>query len=142
MNPNVLIIGRRAKRGSRIRIGAGRLSERRRYPGRTGTDDDQCDKSSELPPHATTIVRNIPMSMCRSRWQWKAQCAGVSAAEAQNVPVNPRGSVAALLQAAHDAKADLLVMGAYGHSSVRELVFGGFTRHVLKACDLPVLMLH
>jgi nucleotide-binding universal stress UspA family protein len=64
------------------------------------------------------------------------------AAEARSVPVDPRGSAEALLQAAHDAKTDLLVMGAYGHSRVRELVFGGFTRRVLKACDLPVLMLH
>jgi nucleotide-binding universal stress UspA family protein len=64
------------------------------------------------------------------------------AAAAQNVPIAPHGSAEALLQAAHDTKADLLVMGAYGHSRVRELVFGGFTRHVLKECSLPVLMLH
>jgi nucleotide-binding universal stress UspA family protein len=64
------------------------------------------------------------------------------ATEFTNVSAGPRGTAEALLQAAHEAKADLVVMGAYGHSRVRELVFGGFTRHVLKACDLPVLMLH
>jgi nucleotide-binding universal stress UspA family protein len=39
--------------------------------------------------------------------------------------------------AAHGA--DLLVMGAYGHSRLRELVFGGATRHVLREATLPVL---
>jgi nucleotide-binding universal stress UspA family protein len=35
-------------------------------------------------------------------------------------------------------KADLLVMGAYSHSRLRQLVFGGFTRHFLdrKSCNL------
>jgi nucleotide-binding universal stress UspA family protein len=47
-----------------------------------------------------------------------------------------------LIQAAHEFGADLLVMGAYSHSRFRELVFGGFTRQVLLACDLPVLLLH
>jgi nucleotide-binding universal stress UspA family protein len=35
--------------------------------------------------------------------------------------------------------ADLLVMGAYGHSRLRERVFGGATRHVLREAKLPVL---
>jgi nucleotide-binding universal stress UspA family protein len=48
----------------------------------------------------------------------------------------------AVLQAARECGANLLVMGAYSHSRFRELVFGGFTRHVLHGCDLPVLLLH
>ena len=39
-------------------------------------------------------------------------------------------------------EADLLVMGGYGHSRVREVIFGGFTRHVLSGADLPILMAH
>ena len=35
--------------------------------------------------------------------------------------------------------ADLLVMGAYGHTRLRELIFGGATRHVLRDAALPVL---
>jgi nucleotide-binding universal stress UspA family protein len=38
--------------------------------------------------------------------------------------------------------ADLLVMGGYGHSRLREMVFGGFTESVLKGGELPVLMAH
>jgi len=47
-----------------------------------------------------------------------------------------------LIHAAHEVGADLLIAGAYSHSRFRELVFGGFTRQVLQACDLPVLLLH
>jgi hypothetical protein len=35
--------------------------------------------------------------------------------------------------------ADLLVIGAYGHTRLRELIFGGATRHVLRDAALPVL---
>ncbi len=48
----------------------------------------------------------------------------------------------ALLKYVTDTSADLLVMGAYGHSRLREFVFGGVTRHVLKAMTVPVLMSH
>jgi nucleotide-binding universal stress UspA family protein len=36
--------------------------------------------------------------------------------------------------------ADLIVMGAYGHSQLSEWMFGGVTRTVLRESDLPVLM--
>jgi nucleotide-binding universal stress UspA family protein len=60
-------------------------------------------------------------------------------------PIMPPGGADAadtLLKAAHDTGSDLLVMGAYGHGRLRELVFGGFTRQVLQTSSLPVLMLH
>ena len=60
----------------------------------------------------------------------------------KSLPLSTGGGTKALLEAAKSADADLLVMGAYGHSRMRELVFGGFTREVLKECSLPVLMLH
>jgi len=47
-----------------------------------------------------------------------------------------------MLQAVVRADSDLLVMGAYTHSRLREAVFGGFTRHVLDHSDLTVLMSH
>lgn len=47
-----------------------------------------------------------------------------------------------LLSSASDMGADLLVMGAYGHSRVRELMLGGATRTVLASMTLPVLMAH
>jgi nucleotide-binding universal stress UspA family protein len=47
-----------------------------------------------------------------------------------------------LLSRASDLESDLLVMGAYGHSRVRELLLGGATRTVLQSMTLPVLMSH
>jgi nucleotide-binding universal stress UspA family protein len=47
-----------------------------------------------------------------------------------------------LLSRASDLDADLLVMGAYGHSRLRELVLGGATRTMLKSMTLPVFMSH
>lgn len=47
-----------------------------------------------------------------------------------------------LLSLASDLDADLLVMGAYGHARVRELLLGGATRTVLGSATLPVLMAH
>ncbi len=47
-----------------------------------------------------------------------------------------------LLAAAADYEADLLVMGCYGHSRLREFVFGGASRHVLAKMQIPVLMSH
>ncbi len=48
----------------------------------------------------------------------------------------------ALLARAQALDADLLVMGAYGHSPLRESVLGGVTRTMLEAMTLPVLMVH
>ena len=48
----------------------------------------------------------------------------------------------ALLMRANDLGADLLVMGAYAHSRMREFVFGGATRHVLEHMKIPVFMSH
>ena len=48
----------------------------------------------------------------------------------------------AILSRASDVGADLLVMGAYGHSRLREFVFGGVTLEVLRHMTVPVLMSH
>jgi len=48
----------------------------------------------------------------------------------------------ALLAAVSDYGADLLVMGAYGHSRVRELALGGATRDILNTMTVPVMMSH
>jgi nucleotide-binding universal stress UspA family protein len=47
---------------------------------------------------------------------------------------------AGLLKAVRDFGADLLCMGAYSHSRLRQSILGGVTRHVLEHADLPVLM--
>ncbi len=64
-------------------------------------------------------------------------------AQSRNVEAEGGRSVGeTLLATAQEAGADLMVMGAYTHSRLRELVFGGVTREVLAAADMPVLMAH
>jgi len=43
---------------------------------------------------------------------------------------------------ARETEADLIVMGAYGHPRVRELILGGVTRDLLREMTIPVLMSH
>ncbi len=47
-----------------------------------------------------------------------------------------------LLSYAADSGADFMVMGAYGHSRLREFVLGGTTRTILNSMTIPVLMAH
>ena len=47
-----------------------------------------------------------------------------------------------LLRHVRDMDADLLVMGAYGHSRFREAILGGATRNMLEQATVPVLMAH
>jgi nucleotide-binding universal stress UspA family protein len=47
-----------------------------------------------------------------------------------------------ILNRAFELSADLLVIGAYGHSRLREMVLGGVTRSLLQQMTVPVLMSH
>ncbi len=48
----------------------------------------------------------------------------------------------ALLQHTVNTNANLLVMGAYGHSRIREWLLGGATQEILDTAELPILMAH
>jgi nucleotide-binding universal stress UspA family protein len=67
---------------------------------------------------------------------------GVAATYRRVALVSGVGPGEQLLAEAHDAGADLLVMGAYGHRPWRELLFGGATRRVVGTSLLPVLLAH
>jgi nucleotide-binding universal stress UspA family protein len=47
-----------------------------------------------------------------------------------------------ILSYAADASTDLIVMGGYGHSRLREFILGGVTRGILESMTVPVLMSH
>ena len=64
---------------------------------------------------------------------------GIQAESATFKPID-REVGAGLLKAARDFGCDLLCMGAYSHSRLRQLILGGVTRHVLEKADLPVMM--
>jgi nucleotide-binding universal stress UspA family protein len=59
----------------------------------------------------------------------------------RHLPPDASGAADTLLAAAANEGA-LVVMGAYGHSRLREWIFGGFTQHVLRGAEVPVLMMH
>jgi nucleotide-binding universal stress UspA family protein len=52
------------------------------------------------------------------------------------------GAGQAVLSFAADEEATFMVMGAYGHSRIRQFLLGGVTRHVLGAATIPVLLAH
>jgi nucleotide-binding universal stress UspA family protein len=47
-----------------------------------------------------------------------------------------------ILSYAADSNADMIVMGGYGHSRLREFVLGGVTRSILETMTVPALMSH
>ena len=65
---------------------------------------------------------------------------GVTAEFRSFMPKNDFG--AAILAATHAAQADLVVMGAWGHSRIAELVVGGVTRHLFQHSDIPLFVAH
>lgn len=71
--------------------------------------------------------------------QWLA-LHGVDAIVREEVTTLPIGD--ALLNAASDTGADLIVMGAYGHARWAERLFGGVSRKLLESMTVPVLMSH
>ena len=62
--------------------------------------------------------------------------------EVNDVPLGSLDVANALLSYAADNAIDFIVMGAYGHSRLREFVLGGATRSMLDAMTVPTLMSH
>ncbi len=67
---------------------------------------------------------------------------GISASVEQGAAGSDLSIGEMMLSRAVDFNADLVVMGAYGHGRLRELVLGGVTRTLLDSMTLPVLMSH
>jgi nucleotide-binding universal stress UspA family protein len=64
------------------------------------------------------------------------------AARLHPLPIKPGPFGQRLLAKVHELGADLLVMGAYVHTPLRNLVLGGVTNFMLDNADIPVLMRH
>ncbi|HUF21911.1 MAG TPA: universal stress protein, partial [Burkholderiales bacterium] len=64
------------------------------------------------------------------------------AAECVEEPADGLDAGSALLRYCDKVAAELLVMGAYGHSRIRDFVLGGATRTVVSKPSLPVLLSH
>jgi nucleotide-binding universal stress UspA family protein len=48
----------------------------------------------------------------------------------------------AIIGQAADMNADMIVMGAYGHARLREIILGGVTRDLLKRSSVPLFLAH
>lgn len=86
------------------------------------------------PDRADTHVSGADMALHLARHGVKAEAGSTTAEDIK------AGDV--LLSRAADLGADLLVMGAYGHSRLREYTFSGVTLHLLRHMTIPVLMSH
>lgn len=81
-----------------------------------------------------SIALGDEMALCLARHDVKAEA-----------KVTTTGSISVsdeLLNRLTDEGCDLLVMGCYGHSRLRETLFGGVTRELLQHMTAPVLMSH
>ena len=56
--------------------------------------------------------------------------------------ITPRAGRRGAARCRRAADADLVVMGGYSHSRLRELILGGVTRHMLEKATLPLLVAH
>lgn len=63
-------------------------------------------------------------------------------AEMKQVPLGGTAVGEVILATAVELNADLLVMGAYGHSRIRELILGGATRYIVQNAGIAVAMVH
>ncbi len=71
------------------------------------------------------------------RFAWN----GVSA-DVRVIAASRRGTPGALAAAAEECGADLVVLGAYGRSRAREIIFGSCTEALLDGSDRPILLMH
>lgn len=60
----------------------------------------------------------------------------------RHVPAKSRTAGEAFLEEAQEAGADLLIKGAYTQSRLRQMIFGGATRHIIMEANMPVLLAH
>ena len=82
-------------------------------------------------------LRHLPRLDLRA---WLARHDIAAEFRAFKPPSKERGTQ--LLDVAHADEADLIVMGAWGHSRITELVLGGTTRYLFQSSDLPLLVAH
>jgi nucleotide-binding universal stress UspA family protein len=99
------------------------LAEAKRVVILTATEDDRTDRSDAARLLVTLQRHDITV-------------------DARHLQPGPRSAADAVLGTANEIGAGLLVMGGYGHSRLRELVFGGVTERVIRGTALPVLMAH
>lgn len=90
--------------------------------------------------HLVEVSDDIPGLAAREAAQWLSRH-GIGA-DVHEWPAKGRRVSVALLHAAAELSARYVVMGAYGHSRLRETVLGGVTRELIASANLPLLLAH
>lgn len=93
--------------------------------------------------HFVTVrgEKDIPADHSWKEVERHLQMHGVSA-ETEDLSIENRSIGDAILKYVADRRADMLVMGAFGHSQLREFILGGASRSVIRKPPLPVFMSH
>ena len=90
--------------------------------------------------HLVEVSDDVLGLAAREAAQWLSRH-GI-AADVHEWPAKGRRVSAALLHAAAELSAHYIVMGAYGHSRLRETVLGGVTRELIASANVPLLLAH
>lgn len=90
--------------------------------------------------HIVEVSDDIPGVEAREAATWLSRH-GIGT-DVHEWPAKGRRVSVALLHAAAELSASYMVMGAYGHSRLRETVLGGVTRELIASTTLPLLMAH
>ena len=90
----------------------------------------------EVDPEPAQEAMEHPAAICATLARHGVNC------EAESAVASNGSTGDVLLAYCQRTKADLLVMGCYGHSRLREFVLGGASRRLLAGMTLPVLMSH
>lgn len=88
--------------------------------------------------HLVTVGAANDAGSAQMRWALDALAAAGLDARGEFHTGEPEAAIADHVR---DARIDLLVMGAYGHSRIRQLVVGSTTTTILRSCHVPVLLL-
>lgn len=75
-----------------------------------------------------------------AQMRWAVECLAMAGFSAHDEFLSGDPEVA-IADYVRDAHIDLLVMGAYGHSRIRQLIVGSTTTTMLRTCHVPVLLL-
>ncbi|MGQ3672924.1 universal stress protein [Xanthobacter sp. TB0136] len=89
---------------------------------RIGAEEDE-------DPEAQEVIRHL----ARHKLKTEVRCLPLAAGQSVST---------VLLDEVRARGADLLVMGGYGHSRLKEMVMGGVTREIFATMTVPVLMAH
>jgi len=90
----------------------------------------------EVDPKPGPEIAEIRGALCATLSQHGVSC------EQETAPSRHGNVGDGLLACCERTRADLLVMGCYGHSRLREFILGGASRHLLACMTLPLLMSH